>query len=77
MLEGRFLLEQLTDPEDGVRETDVLALVFGPDGRTRVRRQDTAVDAWSALWNGDDAHDPEATGMLSAIGHHHRASAGG
>ncbi|MEU8305707.1 ACT domain-containing protein [Actinomadura sp. NPDC048955] len=28
---------------------------------------DTAEDGWAALWNGDDAHDPEATGMLSAI----------
>lgn len=26
-----------------------------------------AEDAWAALWNGDDAHDPDATGMLSAI----------
>ena len=67
VLEGRFVLEQATDASDGVAEVDVLALVFGPDGRTRVRRADTAQDAWSALWNGDDAHDPEATGMLSAI----------
>jgi len=67
VLEGRFVLEQATDARDGVAEADVLALVFGPDGRTRVRREDTAEDAWSALWNGDDAHDPEATGMLSAI----------
>ena len=32
-----------------------------------MRRDDTAEDAWVALWNGDDAHDPDATGMLSAI----------
>ncbi|WP_443060079.1 ACT domain-containing protein [Streptomyces sp. NBC_00485] len=32
-----------------------------------MRRDDTAEDGWVALWNGDDAHDPEATGMLSAI----------
>jgi hypothetical protein len=51
-----------TDAREGVSEADVLALVFGPDGRTRVRREDTAEDAWSALWNGDDAHDPQATG---------------
>jgi hypothetical protein len=24
-------------------------------------------DAWGALWNGDDAHDPHAAGMLSAL----------
>ncbi len=66
-LKGRFALEQVTNAEAGVRDTDVLALVFGPDGHTRVRQQETAVDAWSALWNRDDAHDPQATGMLSAI----------
>lgn len=32
-----------------------------------MRRDDTAEDAWAALWNGDDAHDPAAAGMLSAI----------
>ena len=32
-----------------------------------MRRDDTAEDAWVALWNGDDAHDPDATGMLSAV----------
>ncbi len=67
VLEGRFIIEQATDARGGVSEAGVLALVFGPDGRTRVRRDDTAEDAWSALWNGDDAHDPQATGMLSAI----------
>jgi hypothetical protein len=46
---------------------DVLAVVFGPDGSTVVRRDDTGEDAWSALWNGDEAHDVQATGMLSAI----------
>ena len=66
-LEGRFILEQATGAGEGVSEADVLALVFGPDGRTRVRRAVTAEDAWSALWNGDDAHDPQATGTLSAI----------
>lgn len=67
VLDGRFILEQATDAEEDVADAEVLALVSGPDGRTRVRREDTAEDAWSALWNGDDAHDPEATGMLSAI----------
>ena len=32
-----------------------------------MRRDDTAEHAWAALWNGDDAHDPDAAGMLSAI----------
>jgi hypothetical protein len=32
-----------------------------------VRRDDTAENAWTALWNGDEPHDPESTGMLSAI----------
>jgi NAD(P)-dependent dehydrogenase (short-subunit alcohol dehydrogenase family) len=64
LLEGRFILER--EAADA-SEDELLALVFGPDGRTRVRREDTAEDAWSALWNGDDAHDPQATGMLSAI----------
>lgn len=40
--------------------------VVGPDERTRVRRDDTAEQAWVALWS-DEAHDLEATGMLSAI----------
>jgi uncharacterized protein YndB with AHSA1/START domain len=67
VLGGRFVLERATDTQEVASQADVLALVFGPDGRTRVRRDDTAVDAWVALWNGDDAHDPQATGMLSAI----------
>ena len=46
---------------------DVLAVVFGPDGSTVMRRDDAGEDAWSALWNGDEAHDVQATGMLSAI----------
>lgn len=46
---------------------DILAMVFGPDGCTVMRRDDTGEEAWSALWNGDAAHEVEATGMLSAI----------
>jgi hypothetical protein len=45
----------------------VLAVVFGPAGSTVMRRDDAGADAWSALWNGDEAHDVQATGMLSAI----------
>ena len=32
-----------------------------------MRREDAADDAWVALWNGDEAHPPDATGMLAAI----------
>src|ERR1700750_1656633 len=61
-LDGRFVLER------GVAGGgDVLAVVHGPDGGARMRRDDTAGDAWVALWNGDAAHPPDATGMLSAI----------
>lgn len=70
LLEGRFTLEHATEATEAPEVpsgTDVLALVFGPDGRTEVRRDDTAEDAWAALWNGDEAHDPQETGMLSAI----------
>jgi hypothetical protein len=67
VLEGRFVLERATDDEELVPPADVIALVSGPDGHTRVRRDESAADAWVALWNGDDAHDPKATGMLSAI----------
>ena len=41
--------------------------MFGPDGRTGVRRDDAADFGWAALWSGEEPHDPEATGMLSAI----------
>ena len=67
VLEGRFILERATDALEVASDAGLLALVFGPDGRTTVRRDDTADNAWAALWNGDEAHDPEATGMLSAI----------
>jgi len=67
VLEGRFVLEHATETGDVVGDGELLALVHGPDGRTRVRRDDSAPDAWTALWNGDTAHDPESTGMLSAV----------
>jgi DNA-binding HxlR family transcriptional regulator len=67
VLQGHFVLERAPDAPKLPSPADVLALIFGPDGRTAMRRNDTAEDAWVALWNGDDAHDPEATGMLSAI----------
>jgi hypothetical protein len=67
VLEGRFVLARVTDLRTVAFEPDMLALVLGPDGGAAMRRDDTAEDAWAALWNGDDAHDPDATGMLSAI----------
>ena len=67
VLEGRFVLARVTDMRTVAFDADLLALVLGPDGGATMRRDDTAEDAWVALWNGDDAHDPDATGMLSAI----------
>jgi hypothetical protein len=67
VLDGRFVLEGRTEGAAVVGDEDVLALVHGPDGRTRVRRDDAARTAWAALWNGDQAHDPDAVGMLSAL----------
>ena len=67
VLDGRFALARVSDVREVVVDADLLALVLGPDGGAAMRREDAAEDAWAALWNGDDAHDPEATGMLSAI----------
>jgi hypothetical protein len=67
VLEGRFVLARVTAVGAVALEADLLALVLGPDGGAAMRRDDAAEDAWAALWNGDHAHDPDATGMLSAI----------
>jgi hypothetical protein len=67
VLEGRFALERVSDVRAITLGPDLLALVLGPDGGAAMRRDDGADDGWVALWNGDDAHDPEAAGMLSAI----------
>lgn len=72
LLPGRYVLERLSPdglPGDASAGTggDVLARVDGPDGGARMRRQDDADDAWVALWNGDAAHPPDATGMLAAV----------
>src|SRR4051794_37201363 len=67
VLEGRCVLERATSGIPGARDDEVLAVVRGPDGGARMRRQDAANDAWVALWNGDEAHPPDATGMLAAI----------
>lgn len=69
VLDGRYVLERV--PSGSAVETacdgEVLAVVHGPDGGARMRRDDAAEDAWVALWNGDEAHPPDATGMLAAI----------
>ncbi|WP_348786501.1 ACT domain-containing protein [Leifsonia sp. NPDC080035] len=66
ILEGRFVLERAADAPV-TADADVLATVNGPDGGAVMRRTDTAEDTWVALWNGDAAHPPDATGMLAAI----------
>jgi hypothetical protein len=67
VLDGSYVLDHPADVTGVIPRADVLAVVFGPDGSTVMRRDDTGEDAWSALWNGDAAHDVQATGMLSAI----------
>ena len=67
VLDGRYVLERPADVTEAVAHGGVLAVVSGPDGSTVMRRDDTGADPWSALWNGDQAHDVQATGMLSAI----------
>jgi hypothetical protein len=67
VLDGSYVLDRPPEGIDLDLRADVLAVVFGPDGSTVMRRDDTGADAWSALWNGDEAHDVQATGMLSAI----------
>jgi hypothetical protein len=67
VLDGRYVLDRPAAGTDVDLRTDVLAVVFGPDGSTVMRRNDAGEDSWAALWNGDNAHDLQATGMLSAI----------
>jgi hypothetical protein len=67
ILDGAYVLERPADVTEVVPRAGLLAVVFGPDGITVIRRDDTGAEAWSALWNGDEAHDVQATGMLSAI----------
>ncbi|MEU1481234.1 ACT domain-containing protein [Streptomyces sp. NPDC005760] len=57
----------MSDVRTVAADSNLLALVLGPNGGAAMLRDDAADDGWAALWNGDDAHDPEATGMLSAI----------
>jgi hypothetical protein len=67
VLEGRYVLERGVPDVAGARHGEVLAVVHGPDGGACMRRRDEADGAWAALWNGDEAHPPDATGMLAAI----------
>jgi hypothetical protein len=67
VLDGSYVLDRPAGVTGVIPRADVLAVVFGPDGSTVMRRDDAGEDAWAALWNGDEAHDVEATGMLSAI----------
>jgi hypothetical protein len=57
VLDGSYVLHRPADVTELVPQADVLAVVFGPDGSTVMRRDETGEDAWSALWNGDQAHD--------------------
>jgi hypothetical protein len=67
VLEGRYVLERAVPDVEGAGDGGVLAVVRGPDGGACMRRRDAADGAWAALWNGDEAHPPDATGMLAAI----------
>ena len=67
LLEGHYVLERGASEVDVAGDGEVLAVVRGPDGGACMRRRDGAEDAWVALWNGDAAHPPDATGMLAAV----------
>lgn len=64
VLPGAWAIDLL--PADAPLPADGwMALVRGPDGLTVVR--EAGDGAWRALWSGDTAHAPEATGMLAAL----------
>ncbi len=71
VLPGRFVAEHL--PADAATpDASWLSLVRAPDGLTVIRsaHPDGLPDAagrWVALYSGDTAHAPEATGMLGAL----------
>lgn len=67
VLDSSYVLDRPAEGTDANQRAGVLAVVFGPDGTTVMRRASAGEDGWSALWNGDQAHDVQATGMLSAI----------
>lgn len=67
VLDSRFRID-FTEQRGAIPAGDWLAVVQGPDGQTVVRPDDpTSAGAWAAFWSGDEPHDPQATGMLSAI----------
>jgi hypothetical protein len=66
VLAGRYSIQHVAASDEPVPDADWLAIVHGPDGRTVIHRDD-AEGTWTALWSGDEPHDPEATGMLHAI----------
>ena len=55
VLDGSYVLNRPPEGIDLDLRVDVLALVFGPDGSTVMRRDDAGADAWSALWNEESA----------------------
>jgi hypothetical protein len=67
VLDGSYVLDRPAEVTDADQRADVLAVVSGPDGTTVMRRANAGEEGWSALWNGGEAHDVQATGMLSAI----------
>ena len=48
VLDGAYVLERAADGTAAVARAGVLAVVFGPDGCTVMRRDDTGPDPWSA-----------------------------
>ena len=80
VLDGFYVLDRPADVADVDLRADVLAVVFGPDGSTVMRRNDAGEDAWSALWNGaveQRAGDRDAERDRGAIGGRWRAGMGG
>jgi hypothetical protein len=66
VLDGSYALDRPADVTEVIPRADVPAVVFGPDGSTVMRRDDTGEDAWSALWNGDEPHDVHVMRPVSA-----------
>jgi hypothetical protein len=72
VLDGTYVLDRPLEVSTDDLRADVFAIVRGPDGLMMMRRNDSAVnepgaETWAALWNGDNAHDLDAVGMLSAL----------
>jgi hypothetical protein len=67
ILDGRYSVVWAAADDELPEDGEWLARVHGPDGHTGVRRDDDAASGWVAFWSGDEPHDPQTTGMLSAI----------